>query len=78
MSDLHLRILRLVADRNQRELNAHDAHGHVEDPASTARRRDLAQTAARTRARVAAAHARRRSASAGPRVASAARPFRGH
>lgn len=29
MNDLHLRILRLVADRNQRELNNHDAADHV-------------------------------------------------
>jgi len=59
VSGLHLRILRMVADRNQRELDA-DNPGPVEDAASTVRRHDLAQTAARTRARVAAARARRR------------------
>jgi hypothetical protein len=29
VNHLHLRILRLVADRNQRELNNHDAADHV-------------------------------------------------
>jgi hypothetical protein len=60
VSDLHLRILRLVAHRNQRELDAHNTTDPGERAASTARRHDLAQTAARTRARLAAAHARRR------------------
>jgi hypothetical protein len=60
VSDLHLRILRLVAHRNQRELDDYDAVAHAGGPASSARRQDLARTAARTRARVAAAQARRR------------------
>jgi hypothetical protein len=51
VNDLHLRILRLVADRNQRELNNHDAADHVPDAASAARREDLERTARRTRAR---------------------------
>jgi len=59
VSDLHRRILRLVAARNRRELDAHNT-SPVEEAASRVRRHDLAQTAARTRARVAAAHARRR------------------
>jgi hypothetical protein len=57
MSDPHIRILRHVARHRQRDLDAAD---HLGDPASTARRQDLAQTATRTRARVAAAQARRR------------------
>lgn len=60
MSDPHIRILRQVAHQRQRELDDHDAGDHLGDPASTARRQDLAQTATRTRARVAAAQARRR------------------
>jgi hypothetical protein len=60
VSDLHLHILNLVAHRNQRELNHHDAVNHVGDAASAARRQDLERTATRTRARVAAAQARRR------------------
>ncbi len=60
MSDLHLRILRLVARRTQRALDEHDAGDHVSDAASTARHQDLARTATRARARVADAQARRR------------------
>lgn len=60
MSDLHLRILRLIAHRNQRELDAHDAVDQPANTASKTRRQDLAKTAARTRARAAAAQARRR------------------
>ena len=59
MSDLHLRILRLVAGRTQRELDDYAAIDHGEDAASTAHLRELARTAARTRARVADAQARR-------------------
>jgi hypothetical protein len=60
VSDLHLHILSLVADRNQRNLNDHDAADQPTDPGSTARRHDLEQAATRTRARVAAAQTRRR------------------
>ena len=60
MSDPHIRILRQVARHRQRDLDDHDDADHLGDPASTARRQDLAQTATRTRARVAAAQARRR------------------
>jgi hypothetical protein len=60
MSDPHIRILRQVAHKRQRYLDDHDAVDHVGDPASTARRQDLAQTATRTRTRVADAEARRR------------------
>ena len=59
MSDLHLRILRLVAGRNQRELNDYAAIDRVEDAASAGHRQELARTAARTRARVSDAQARR-------------------
>lgn len=59
MSDLHLRILRLVAGRTQRELDDYAAIDHVEDAASRSHRQDLAGAAARARARVADAQARR-------------------
>ncbi|MDQ6820512.1 MAG: hypothetical protein M3076_09305 [Actinomycetota bacterium] len=60
MSDLHIRLLRLVALRRQRELDDYDAAAHLQDPASTERRRHLVRTAIGSRARVAAAQARRR------------------
>ena len=59
MSDLHIRILRLVAHQRQRELDDHDAVEHAEDTASTGQRRQLVRIATRTRARVADAQARR-------------------
>lgn len=62
MSDPHIRILRQVARQRQRDLDDRDAADHLGDPASTARRQDLARTATRTRARVAASQARRRYA----------------
>ena len=60
MSDLHMRILRLVARRAQRELDEHDAGEHARDAVSTARRQDLAHIATRARTRVVDAQARRR------------------
>jgi hypothetical protein len=61
MTDLHLRLLRMVAKQRQRELDDHDAAAdHGRDPASTGRRRDLEHAAGRTQANVAAAQARRR------------------
>ncbi len=59
MSDLHLRILRMVAKHRQRELDDHDATDQSSDPASAGHRRDLERTAGRTKANVAAAEARR-------------------
>jgi hypothetical protein len=60
VTDLHLRILRLVAKQRQRELDDHDATDHNRGSASAARRRDLDHAAGRTSANVAAAEARRR------------------
>lgn len=60
MSDLHLRILRLVARTTQRDLEDHDAADHVVNAASRRRRQDLTRTAMRTRDRVTEARARRR------------------
>ena len=60
MSDVHLRILRLLAGQRQRELAEHDAAGHPGGPACAGRRRELERAAGRTRANVATAEARRR------------------
>jgi len=60
MTDVHLRILRLLAKQRQRELDNHDAAEPTGDAASPGDRRDLDRAAWRTRARVAAAEARRR------------------
>lgn len=60
MTDLHLRILRMVAKQRQRELDDHDAADHAGEAASAGHRRDLEQAAGRTQANVAAAEARRR------------------
>jgi hypothetical protein len=60
MTDLHLRILRLLAKQRQRELDHHDAAEHTGDARSAGRRRDLERAATRTGANVAAAEARRR------------------
>jgi hypothetical protein len=60
VSDLHIRILRLVAHRTQRDLDDHDAVDHVWDTACAGRRQDLARIATRSRARVTEARARRR------------------
>jgi hypothetical protein len=56
VTDLHLRILRMIAKHRQSALDDHDAAGR----ASAGRRRDLEKTVRRTKANVAAAQARRR------------------
>ena len=61
MTDLHLRILRMVANQRQRRLEDHNATDLTGDMASADRRRGLEQTAGHTKANVAAAEARRRS-----------------
>ena len=60
MSDRHLRLLRLVAQYRQRDLDGHDAVGHAGDMASRGRRQDLLRTARQTRVRVTEAQGRRR------------------
>lgn len=60
MTDIHLRILRLLATKRQRELDDHDAAEHTGDGGSTGRRRKLVRAAGQARAGVAAAEARRR------------------
>jgi hypothetical protein len=65
MTDLHLRILRMVAERRQRELD-NDADGQAGDHPSAGRRRDLERAAWRSKAMVAAAQARRQIAWPGP------------
>jgi hypothetical protein len=59
VSDLHLRILRRVANRAEAALDDHDAGG----TASQARRGELAGVPAHARGRVVAAQARRRRVS---------------
>jgi len=59
MTDVHLRILRLLSKQRQRELDDHDRADQAGDRGSADRRRDLEQAAGQTRARVAAAEARR-------------------
>lgn len=60
MTDVHLRILRLLAKQRQRELDDHDAVDHAGDTGSASRRHELERATGRTRAGVAAAEARRR------------------
>lgn len=60
MTDLPLRILRLLAKQRQRELDDHDGAEHNADAGSAVRRRELDRAAARTGANVAAAETRRR------------------
>jgi hypothetical protein len=60
MTDLHLRILRMVAKQRQRELDDHDATDRAGGLASAGQRRDLQQASGRADASVAAAEARRR------------------
>jgi hypothetical protein len=69
MTDLHLRILRMIAKNRQSALEDHDAAGHSHPRASAGRRNDLEKAARRTKASVAAAQARRRH----PRPARSAR-----
>jgi hypothetical protein len=45
MTDLHLRILRMVAKRRQRGLDDHNTAEHAADPRSGEHRRDLARAA---------------------------------
>ena len=59
MTDLHLRILRVLAKHRQRALDDHDSADHTGNAGSAGRRRDLEQAASRTGANVAAAEARR-------------------
>jgi hypothetical protein len=60
MTDLHLRILRMVANQRQRRLEDHKATDLTGGMASADRRRSLEQPAGHTKANVAAAEARRR------------------
>ena len=59
MTDMHLRILRLVANKRQRELEDHDAADHTGQTDVAPRRRRLKLVATRSRTRVAEAEARR-------------------
>ena len=60
MTDSHIRILRLIAHKRQRELHNHDAVDHNDDAISTDRWQNLERAATQTRARVADAQTRRR------------------
>jgi hypothetical protein len=60
MTDVHLRILRLLAKQRQGELDDHNAADHASNATSADRQRTLERAARRTRANVAAAEARRR------------------
>jgi hypothetical protein len=59
VKDLHLRILRQVARRRQRDLDDHDAVDHRGATAAAERGRELARGAAQARARFSAAQTRR-------------------
>ena len=59
MTDSHLRILRLVAQKRQRQLSDHDAVDHTGHSAAAARRRRLKLIATRSRKRFVEAEARR-------------------
>ncbi len=59
MTDLHIRILRFVAQQRQRELDDHDTADHGGETAAAGRRRQLKRIAILARARVAEAEARR-------------------
>jgi hypothetical protein len=65
VTDLHLRILRLIAKRRQRELENHDADDHTDGTGSADHRRNLEAAAGRTKVNAAAAEARRRSPRSG-------------
>jgi hypothetical protein len=60
MTDLHLRILRMVAKQRQRALDDHNDAGRAADPRSGDDTHDLERAAGQTKANVAAAEARRR------------------
>ena len=68
MTDLRLRILRMIAEHRQSASDDDDAAGHTHGRASARRRGDLEKAARRTKANVAAAQARRRH----PRLGRAA------
>ena len=59
MTDSHLRILRLMAQKRQRDVNDHDRANHTGQTAAAGHRQLLKRFATRTRARVAEAEARR-------------------
>lgn len=59
MTDVHLRILQMVAKQRKHQLDDHNAGDHA-GLVSAERRRDLERVAGRTEANVAAAEARRR------------------
>jgi hypothetical protein len=61
VTDLHLRILRMIANQRQRRLEDHNATDRAGGMSSADRRRSLEQAAGHTKANVAAAEARRRS-----------------
>jgi hypothetical protein len=65
LTDLHLRLLRMVAKQRQRELDDHDSADHAGETASGGDRHDLEQAVGRTKANVTAAEARRRYPRAG-------------
>jgi hypothetical protein len=60
LTDLHLRILRMIASQRQRRLEDHDATELTGDTAFALHRRHLERAAGQTKANVAAAEARRR------------------
>jgi hypothetical protein len=60
MTDLHLRILRMVARQRQRELDEHLAADRAGGHASAGDRRDLEHAAGQATANVSAAVVRRR------------------
>jgi hypothetical protein len=59
LSDLHIRVLRLMAQRAKGELEAHDALDHGREGVGPTRRRRLVAAASRTRLGVRDAEARR-------------------
>lgn len=59
MTDVHLRLLRLVAQKRQQDLDDHDAVDHAGQSTAAVRRRRLKRAATRTKTRVAEAEARR-------------------
>ena len=59
MTDSHLRILRLVAQKRQQDVDDHDGGDHTGQTAAAGQRRRLKRFATRARDRVAEAEARR-------------------
>ena len=66
MTDRHLRILRLIAQRRQRDLRSYDASQDDGDIGSPDDRQHLERAATRTSARVTDAQARRRRSNTRP------------